>query len=58
MAESQQSAVDDPLPSVAHLAGKYMAFQLAHEAYALEILNVRELIGLIDIARMPIVISA
>ena len=37
----------------AQLAGKYMTFQLANEVYGLEILKVREIIGLMDITRMP-----
>jgi purine-binding chemotaxis protein CheW len=35
------------------LAGKYMTFQLADEIYGLEILKVREIIGLMDITRVP-----
>jgi purine-binding chemotaxis protein CheW len=35
------------------LAGKYMTFQLAREEYGLEILKVREIIGLMDITRVP-----
>jgi purine-binding chemotaxis protein CheW len=35
------------------LAGKYMTFKLAKEEYALEILKVREIIGLMDITRVP-----
>ena len=37
----------------AQLAGKYMTFQLADEAYGLEILKVREIIKLMDITRVP-----
>ncbi len=37
----------------AQLAGKYMTFQLAKEVYGLEILKVREIIGLMDITRVP-----
>ncbi len=37
----------------AQLAGKYMTFQLADEVYGLEILKVREIIGLMDITRIP-----
>ncbi len=37
----------------AALAGKYMTFQLAHEVYGLEILTVREIIGLMEITRVP-----
>jgi purine-binding chemotaxis protein CheW len=40
-------------PGIAALAGKYMTFQLADEAYGLEILKVREIIGLMDITRVP-----
>lgn len=35
------------------LAGKYMTFKLGREDYGLEILKVRELIGLMDITRVP-----
>ncbi len=37
----------------AQLAGKYMTFQLADEVYGVEILKVREIIGLMDITRVP-----
>ena len=35
------------------LAGKYMTFKLANEEYGLAILRVREIIGLMDITRVP-----
>lgn len=35
------------------LGGKYMTFKLAKEEYGLAILKVRELIGLMDITRVP-----
>lgn len=35
------------------LAGKYMTFKLATEEYGLQILKVREIIGLMDITRVP-----
>ena len=35
------------------LAGKYMSFKLDEEEYGLEILRVREIIGLMDITRVP-----
>jgi purine-binding chemotaxis protein CheW len=38
---------------VGALAGKYMTFKLAEEEYGLEILKVREIIGLMDITRVP-----
>ncbi len=34
------------------LAGKYMAFRLANEVYALELLKVREIIGMMEITRV------
>ncbi len=39
--------------AMAALAGKYMTFKLGDEAYGLEILRVREIIGLMEITRMP-----
>lgn len=38
---------------LAALAGKHMTFQLADEAYGVPILDVREIIGLMDITRVP-----
>ncbi len=35
------------------LGGKYMTFKLSREEYGVEILKVRELIGLMDITRVP-----
>ena len=35
------------------LAGKYMTFRVGQEEYGLAILKVRELIGLLDITRVP-----
>jgi purine-binding chemotaxis protein CheW len=35
------------------LAGKYMTFQLGEEVFGLGILDVREIIGLLDIKRVP-----
>lgn len=35
------------------LAGKYMSFRVGGEEYGLEILKVRELIGLLEITRVP-----
>jgi purine-binding chemotaxis protein CheW len=39
--------------SMAALAGKYMTFRVNGEEYGLEILKVRELIGLLEITRVP-----
>ncbi len=38
---------------IERLAGKYMTFKLSNEEYGLEILKVREIIGLMDITRVP-----
>ena len=35
------------------LAGKYMTFKLANEEYGLEILKVREIIGFMNVTRVP-----
>lgn len=40
-------------PQLATLAGKYMTFRVGGEEYGLEILKVRELIGLLEITRVP-----
>lgn len=37
----------------AQLAGKFMTFKLASEVYGVPIMKVRELIGLLDITRVP-----
>jgi len=42
-----------PGRALADIAGKYMTFKLADEEYGLEILKVREIIGLMDITRVP-----
>jgi purine-binding chemotaxis protein CheW len=44
---------ESPLGAHAGLGGKYMTFRLAGEEYGLEILKVRELIGFMDITRIP-----
>lgn len=51
----QQAAVrlDGDVAALTALGGKYMTFQLAREVYGLEILAVREIIGLMEITRMP-----
>ena len=43
----------DDLDLGSRLAGKYMTFKLADEEYGLEILKVREIIGLMEITRVP-----
>ena len=39
--------------TAAALAGKFMTFKLGEEEYGIEILKVREIIGLMDITRVP-----
>ncbi len=46
----QKSSTDR---DVAELAGKYLTFQLAGEQYGLEILKVREIIGMMNVTRVP-----
>lgn len=48
-----EKRAEEILSSGARLAGKYMTFKLADEEYGLEILKVREIIGLMDITRVP-----
>ncbi len=50
MSEEKSRPVGD---DVARLAGKYMTFKLDREAYALPILKVRELVGLLEVTRIP-----
>lgn len=55
-AESGQiAATEDPTEMTIgqKLAGKYMTFKLADEAYGIEILSVREIIRLMDMTRVP-----
>lgn len=40
-------------PGLEALAGRYMTFRVGGEEYGLEILKVRELIGLLEITRVP-----
>jgi purine-binding chemotaxis protein CheW len=49
---SQASAVGAP-QAKADRAGKYLTFVLAEEEYGLEILKVREIVGLMDITAVP-----
>jgi purine-binding chemotaxis protein CheW len=51
--DSEKMASDDLLGIGAKLQGKYMTFKLADEEYGLEILKVREIIGLMEITRVP-----
>jgi purine-binding chemotaxis protein CheW len=54
MNESRKDSVVQSKTGIAdHRAGKYLTFRLANEEYGLEILKVREIIGLMDITRVP-----
>lgn len=44
-------AGDDP--KSAELAGRYMTFKLAEEEYGVEILKVREIIGMMQVTKVP-----
>ena len=46
-------AVSKPGTATEDLGGKYLTFQLQEEEYGLEILKVREIIGLMDITSVP-----
>lgn len=46
MTETATSLLEDK-------AGKYLTFQLAEEEYGLEILKVKEIIGMMDITQLP-----
>ena len=49
----RQEAVGSGDSQCADLAGKYLAFELAEEQYGLEILKVREIMGMMDITSVP-----
>ena len=53
MSEESKREAQASADRMATLAGKYMTFKLSKEEYALEILRVREIIGLMDITRVP-----
>ncbi len=44
---------ETPPSPTSHLGGKYLTFLLAEEEYGLEILKVREIIGIMDITKVP-----
>lgn len=53
LAGFQTSIIGRFYPSTEALAGKYMTFQVAKEVYGIEILAVREIVGLPAITRVP-----
>lgn len=48
-----QTSTNAPVSELSELAGKYMTFRVGGEEYGLAILKVRELIGLLEITRVP-----
>jgi purine-binding chemotaxis protein CheW len=53
MAPSAHAGANEAGALARQLAGKYMTFKLAEEAYGLAILKVREIIGFMEITRAP-----
>lgn len=53
MAEAVAQAAGGTASAAVNLAGKYLTFKLADEEYGLEILKVREIIGLLPITSLP-----
>ena len=49
----QNIAGQDSGTTVSDREGKYLTFELANEIYGLEILKVREIIGMLDITPVP-----
>lgn len=52
--DANRASMTEPAERSKAQAGKYMLFKLCNEEYGLEILKVRELIGLMDITRVPL----
>jgi len=53
MEQQAAARLEGDVAALTRLGGKYMTFQLAKEVYGLEILAVREIIGLMEITRLP-----
>jgi len=50
---TSNAAVAERTGTVVDLAGKYLTFRLADEEYGLEILKVQEIIGIMNVTRVP-----
>ncbi len=50
---SQTTAAAEAIEASRNLGGKYLTFMLGKEGYGLEILKVREIIGMMDITSVP-----
>jgi len=46
-------AIEEAVPAASEESGKFLTFQLKNEEYGLEILKVREIIGVMDITTVP-----
>jgi purine-binding chemotaxis protein CheW len=53
MQTTLEATMDSTGASTTSLGGKYLTFNLSAEEYGLEILKVREIIGIMDITAMP-----
>jgi purine-binding chemotaxis protein CheW len=53
MSNATTAVLDSPAKASANRGGKYLTFALGKEEYGLEILKVREIIGLMDITAVP-----
>ena len=51
--EQQRQDMPQSAAEVSAQAGKYLTFKLANEEYGLEILKVREIIGMMEITKIP-----
>ena len=51
--DAREVAMQDVAGSVGELGGKYLTFLLDDEEYGLEILKVREIMGIMDITKVP-----
>lgn len=47
------TAANAASPKVDHRAGKYLSFQLGNEEFAVQVLRVREIMGIQEITAMP-----
>lgn len=50
---TQETSRNAEYERVAHLAGKYLSFILGDETYAVEVLKVQEIIGILPVTRVP-----
>ncbi len=51
--QAVDAVVDEAEEDMSELAGKYLTFRLSGEEYGMEILKVREIIGLMEITEVP-----